>query len=76
MKKNNIPTYILGLELKKNCPRGVRNRLVKWLWCNSDKRLKRNVYLLRENKYHLWLEYYSPLVERFGNNFAYQAVLN
>ena len=76
MKKNNIPTYILGLELKKDCPRGIRNRLVRWLWINSEQQLKKNVYLVGGEKYWLWWEYYRPLAEKFGNSFVYAICSN
>ena len=75
MIKHNIPTYILGIELKKDCPRGTRTRLVRWLWYNSEKQLKKNVYLLNRNKYWLWSEYYDPLVKMFGISFAYQTII-
>jgi hypothetical protein len=71
MEQNNHPTLIVGLKIKKECPRGIRNRCQKWLRFKSLEQLKKNIYLLEEPDYQIWSQYFSPLVRKYGNEFAY-----
>ncbi|KLL04753.1 MAG: hypothetical protein MRERV_12c010 [Mycoplasmataceae bacterium RV_VA103A] len=71
MDKNQYPTLIVGIKLTKNCPRGIRERCQRWLRYKSLEQLKKNIYLLEENDYQIWNEYFSPLVKKYGEDFAY-----
>lgn len=71
MQKEQLSITVIGIELKKSCPLGLRNRIKRWLNYNNEKKLFKNLYLLEEDKYWIWQEYFIPLIKNFGKDFAY-----
>ncbi|MDR1670670.1 MAG: hypothetical protein LBR43_03040 [Spiroplasmataceae bacterium] len=71
MFKNNHPVLMVGVKIKKECPKGIKLRYRKWLKFKSLGKVSRGVYLLEEPDYQIWSQYFSPLVKKFGEDFAY-----
>ena len=71
MEKKQYPTTLLGIELKRTAPRGVRNRVKRLLDHWTKIRIKKNFYLLEQKKLAIYQEYISPLINKHGQDFIY-----